>query len=432
MQILNWNTLSPLKKTQALTRPAQQDSLSIQQSVAEILATVQAQGDQAVIDYTARFDGVRLSQLKVPEAELDRALNDLEPSVKSAMERAIKRIKAFHQAQQTNDISVETDPGISCERITRPIQRVGLYVPAGTAPLPSTVFMLAVPAAIAACPVRVLCTPPNQQGQADPYVLAAAKLCQIDQVFVVGGAQAIAAMAYGTESLPKVDKLFGPGNAWVTEAKQQSAQDPKGAALDMPAGPSEVMVIADHTARPEFAAADLLSQAEHGIDSQAILVALNTEIAENIAQETHDQLEALPRSEIARQAIEHSRIIVVDSYDQAIEVANLYASEHLIIQTENPRSLLSGIQAAGSIFLGHHTPEALGDYCSGTNHVLPTYGYAKNYSGLSLDAFLNKITVQEATPSGIETIGPDAMILAGIEGLDAHLRAVAIRLRDKQ
>jgi histidinol dehydrogenase len=345
-----------------------------------------------------------------------------------ALRVAIHNVRAYHEAQLSQDIRVQTAPGVICERIIRPLQAVGLYVPAGTAPLPSTAIMLAVPSAIAGCPTRLICTPPRPDGTADPAVLVVAEECGITSVFKLGGAQAVAAMAYGTETVPKVDKIFGPGNAWLTAAKAEVAADPRGAALDMPAGPSEVLVIADANADPRAVALDLLSQAEHGVDSQVILVTTSTELADVVDQEIAAALPGLPRREIMYKSLAHSRTIVTADIAQAVEVANVYAPEHLIIQVANARRWLAAIENAGSIFLGPYTPEAVGDYCSGTNHVLPTYGYARAYSGLSLQDFQKRMSVQELDVEGLRTLQPTVSTLARLEGLDAHARAVEVRI----
>jgi histidinol dehydrogenase len=323
---------------------------------------------------------------------------------------------------------VQTSQGVTCERLYVPLEAVGLYVPAGTAPLPSTAIMLAVPARLAGCRVRVLCTPPRPDGLADPAVLTVARLCGIDQVFKVGGAQAVAAMAYGTATVPKVDKIFGPGNSWVTAAKQIVARDADGAALDMPAGPSEVLVIADETARPGFVAADLLAQAEHSADAQVVLVTTSGNLAVACIAEVERQLPSLPRRAIAAQAIAGSRVILVPDLGTALEVSNRYAPEHLILQVRSPRDWLPRVRHAGSVFLGAWTPETMGDYCSGTNHVLPTYGHARAYSGLGVLDFVKRMTVQEVTPAGLADLGLTARTLARLESLDAHANAVTIRL----
>ena len=347
---------------------------------------------------------------------------------REALERAIDTVTRFHELQTVPALRLETAPGVVCERMTVPLEAVGLYVPAGTAPLPSTALMLAVPAKIAGCPIRVMCTPPRPDGTADPAVLVAARLCGVRKVFKLGGAQAIAAMAYGTASVPKVVKIFGPGNSWVTAAKQIVAQDAAGAALDMPAGPSEVMVIADESARPAFVAADLLAQAEHSVDAQVLLVTVSRKLADACVAEVARQLAALPRRDIAAQAIAGSRVDLVPNVATAMEICNLYAPEHLILQVTSPRDLLPQVRNAGSVFLGAWTPETMGDYCSGTNHVLPTYGHARAYSGLGVIDFVKRITVQELTPDGLRGLGPTARTLAQLESLEGHANAVSVRL----
>ncbi len=361
-------------------------------------------------------------------AEFAAAEKLLAKEQRKALDRAISNVSRFHEAQLLAPLSVETSPGVVCERHTRPIDAVGLYVPAGTAPLPSAAMMLAIPARIAGCPVRVMCTPPQRNGLADPAVLTVARQCGVERVFKVGGAQAIAAMAYGTESIPKVDKIFGPGSAWVTAAKLLVGNDPAGAALDLPAGPSEVLVIADGTARPTFVAADLLAQAEHSGDAQVVLVTTERSVANAVVDELSQQRPKLSRTGTLDSALEHARIFLVDTLEQAFDISNSYAPEHLIVQTREPRRWLPLIRNAGSVFLGPWTPETMGDYCSGTNHVLPTYGFARAYSGLSLNDFLKRITVQELTAAGLKDLGPTAIAIAGLEGLDAHANAVTVRL----
>ena len=355
-------------------------------------------------------------------------MSSLPAGAVDAIDLAIANVRRFHEAQRPEPVAVETMPGVLCERVSHPIDAVGLYVPAGTAPLPSAAIMLAVPAAIASCPVRILCTPPRPDGSADPAVLAAATRAGVTDIYKVGGAQAVAAMAYGTESIPKVDKIFGPGNAWVTCAKTLVSSDPDGAAIDMPAGPSEVLVIADADASAEFVASDLLAQAEHGMDSQVLLLSTSAELATAVEQEIDAQLATLSRADIARGALANSRIIIVDGLDEAVAVSNQYAPEHLILQVANPRPLLPSVRNAGSIFVGRWTPESVGDYCSGTNHVLPTYGFATTYSGLGVDQFMRHMTIQELTREGLENLGGAVVTLAGLEGLDAHAAAVSRRL----
>jgi histidinol dehydrogenase len=428
MRILQWDQLADHEKRAALARPAQDSRADVVALVLEVINAVRLQGDTAVRSYTKRFDGVQLDRLAVSGAEFAAARRSLRADQIDALERAIGNVHEFHSAQVPQPLAMETTPGVHCERIIRPISAVGLYVPAGSAPLPSAVVMLGVPARIAGCPQRVLCTPPTPDGRANAAVLVAAALCGIDTVFKVGGAQAIAALAYGTSSIPKVDKIFGPGNAWVTAAKQLVANDPSGAACDLPAGPSEVMVIADETARPDFVAADLLAQAEHDVQAQAILVTPSRALAERVTAEIQLQLGELSRRGILEKSLAASRCIVVPDLTAAMQVANEYAAEHLILEVREPRRWLAQIHNAGSIFLGAWSPEPMGDYCSGTNHVLPTYGYARAYSGLSVLDFLKRVTVQELSPAGLRSLGPVAVTLAQLEGLDAHANAVTRRL----
>ena len=428
MRILDWNTLSESERRAALARPSPESRADIAKVALDVINAVRQLGDDALRTYTERFDGVKLESLAVSREEFEAARKELSAQQLAALERAIDNVSRFHGAQMPKAFATDTMPGVRCERIVRPIQAVGLYVPAGSAPLPSAVVMLAVPARIAGCPRRVLCTPPNKQGRANAAVLVAAELCGIETVFKVGGAQAIAALAYGTQSIPKVDKIFGPGNAWVTAAKQLVANDPAGAACDMPAGPSEVLVVADDTARPEFVAADLLAQAEHDAQAQAILVTSSRALAESTADAIQTQLASLSRRSILEQSLLSSRCIVVSDLHTAMRVANDYAAEHLILEVREPRHWLPHIHNAGSIFLGAWSPEPMGDYCSGTNHVLPTYGYARAYSGLSVLDFVKGVTVQELSPAGLQALGPTAVTLAELEGLDAHANAVTRRL----
>ena len=428
LRVIDWAGLGPDERTAALLRPAVRADRSIMKTVTGLIDEVRADGDEAVLRLTERFDGVRLKSLPVSPEEVAAAKAELPASAVDAIHNAIANIERFHAAQLTGPLRVETTPGVVCERIARPIQAVGLYVPAGRAPLPSTAIMLAVPARLAGCPVRVMCTPPRPDGRADPAVVVAADACGITKICKAGGAQAIAAMAYGTDSIPKVDKVFGPGNAWVTAAKQVVASDASGAARDMPAGPSEVMVIADADADPRFVALDLLSQSEHGPDSQSILVCTDAGLATAVQAEVDAALASLPRRELIEQSLRHAAVILVDTIDDALEVANLYAPEHLIIQVNNPRQYIDLIHNAGSVFLGPWTPESVGDYCSGTNHVLPTYGYARNHSGLSVADFQKQLTVQELSRAGLEALAPTVQTLAGLEQLDAHARAVTVRL----
>jgi histidinol dehydrogenase len=427
-RVHTWRTLSSEQRAACLRRAVQQDTSALLASVQEIIAAVRRDGDEAVRRFAREFDRVSLERLEVPPEEFARAERELSAHQLTALDTAIDNVRRFHAAQTLPPLDIETFPGVRCERRVVPIRAVGLYVPAGSAPLPSTAIMLAVPAKIAGCAQRVLCTPPRKDGRADPAVLAVAKRCDVHRVFVMGGAQAIAALAYGTESVPRVDRIFGPGNAWVTAAKQAVAMDPDGAAYDLPAGPSEVLVIADHRARASFVAADLLAQAEHALDAQAVLVTPSQALALDVLAEIERTLPLLSRRDIAGRALESARVIVVDDLDSAFEISNRYAPEHLILQIDDPRRWLDRVEAAGSVFLGPWSPETLGDYCSGTNHVLPTYGHARALSGLSLLDFSRRITVQELTAEGLLGLGPTAHVLAELETLTAHARAVEVRL----
>jgi len=428
LEILDWAALDEGRRVDVLRRPAQRDAAGLLERARPIVDDVRARGDAALHEYTERLDGVRLQSIEVTEAEFAAAETLLTPEQRAALERAIDTVTRFHELQTLAPLRLETAPGVVCERVAAPLDSVGLYVPAGTAPLPSTALMLAVPARIAGCPVRIICTPPRPDGAADPAVLVTARLCGISRVFKLGGAQAVAAMAYGTDSVPKVVKIFGPGNSWVTAAKQIVAQDADGAALDMPAGPSEVLVVADEAARPEFVAADLLAQAEHSTDAQVVLVTTSAAVARACVQEVARQLALLPRKAIAGQSIGESRVITVPDLATAMDVSNRYAPEHLILQVKEPRALLPRVRNAGSVFLGAWTPETMGDYCSGTNHVLPTYGHARAYSGLGVLDFVKRITVQELSAAGLQDLGPTARTLARLESLDAHANAVTVRL----
>jgi histidinol dehydrogenase len=429
LRIIDWNSLSSADRNAVLRRPAQRDAAAVNAAARQIIDAVRRGGDDALKEFTQRFDGARVDELSVSPAEFAAAERTLTAEQHAAIETAIGTVHAFHAAQMPAPLRVATAPGVVCERISVPVRAVGLYVPAGSAPLPSTAIMLAVPAAIAACPIRILCTPPTPAGLADPAVLVAARKAGVDRVFKVGGAQAIAAMAYGTRTVPKCDKLFGPGNAWVAAAKLLVAGDPDGAAADLPAGVSEVMVIADDAARADFVAADLLAQAEHSPEAQALLVTTSRRLAHDVDRAIQIQMAALSRTEILAQSVLNIRLLVVDSLDRAFQVANDYAPEHLLLEIDEPRTWLNRVTAAGSVFLGRWSPESMGDYCSGTNHTLPTYGYARTYSGLALEDFQKRITVQELTPAGLRGLGPTAQVLAGLEGLDAHAAAVTIRLR---
>jgi histidinol dehydrogenase len=429
MQIIEWKNLDASGRLAALARPQALGSAAVIEQARAIVAAVRGEGDAALLRYARQFEHVALAQLQVSAEEFAQAHATLPTDALHALRAAIANITAFHQAQVPADFSMETQPGVRCERLVRPIQAVGLYVPAGSAPLPSTAIMLAVPARLARCPLRVMCTPARPDGRADPAVLVAAQLCGIDQVFKVGGAQAVAAMAYGTASVPKVAKIFGPGNRWVAAAKQLVAADPEGAALDMPAGPSEVMVIADDSADAAFVAADLLAQAEHDPGAQALLVTTSGVLAERIVATIRQWVPTLSRRAILEESLKAMRLIIVADLNTAVGIAEHYAPEHLLIETHAPRELLAAITTAGSVFLGRWSPEPMGDYCSGTNHVLPTFGYARAYSGLSVADFVRGMTVQELSSAGLAALGPVAATLARLEGLDAHAAAVEVRLQ---
>lgn len=432
LRTIRWQQLTAAEQSVVLERPAVKANAEISAEAAVLIDRVKQGGDKALIELAAELDQVKLKELSVSDTEAAESAGLIGPDACKAINTAIANVTAFHEAQQTAPMTVETTPGVVCERIIRAIPAVGLYVPAGTAPLPSTAIMLSVPAAIADCNTRVMCTPARPDGRADPAVVYAAWQCGVRNIYKVGGAQAVAAMAYGTESIAKVDKVFGPGNAWFTAAKTIVSADPGGAALDMPAGPSEVMVVADDSAAVRAVALDLLSQAEHGPDSQVILVTTSEQLAKAVDAAIGVALKTLPRRPIIEQALNYSMSILVDSIEEAIDVANAYAPEHLIIQVDAPRDYMKRVQNAGSIFLGPWTPESVGDYCSGTNHVLPTYGYARSYSGLSLAAFQKQISVQELSYAGLKTLEPTVTALAGLEGLDAHAQAVLVRIEDEK
>ena len=399
-------------------------------TVRSVINRVKAEGDRAVLAYEEQFDKVQLASLAVSEEEWAEADSLIDEELKQAIRLAKQNIETFHAAQRFEGKKVTTSAGVTCWQKAVPIEKVGLYIPGGTAPLFSTVLMLAVPAKIAGCGEIVLCTPPGRDGKVHPAVLFAAKVAGVSRIFKAGGIQAIASMAYGTESVPRVYKIFGPGNQYVTAAKQLvSLRD---VAIDMPAGPSEVEVLADETANPVFVAADLLSQAEHGVDSQAMLITTSEALQQAVKLEVERQLELLPRKEIASKSLANSKLIVVHSLDEAIELTNAYAPEHLIVETADYLSVAERVVNAGSVFLGHLTPESAGDYASGTNHTLPTNGYAKAYSGVSLDSFIRKITFQEIQPEGIRHIGPAIEVMAANEHLDAHKNAITVRLKALQ
>lgn len=409
-----------------LKRPAL-NKTNLKSVVEEIFREVEENGDEALKSFSKKFDSVEIDQLKVSETEIIEAESQISDELKSAIKQAKSNIEKFHLSQKDEIKEIETMEGVFCWRESRPIDNIGLYIPGGTAPLFSTVLMLAVPAKIAGCKAISISTPPQKNGKIHPAILYTAQLCGITNIYKIGGAQAIAAFAFGTETIHKVDKIFGPGNQYVTEAKKLATEF--NIAIDLPAGPSELLVIADETANPAFCAADLLSQAEHGADSQVVFLTNSEEILLQTKREINSQLDHLPRRTIAEMALVNSRFILLRSIDEAFELSNFYAPEHLILSLQNPREQLPKISNAGSVFLGNYTPEAAGDYASGTNHTLPTNGFAKNYSGVSLDSFLKNITIQEITKSGIKNIGKTIEVMASAEGLEAHKNAVSLRLK---
>jgi len=426
--ISHWDNATESERAALIARPALSQNERVRDAARDIVDSVRAEGDAALIALTEKYDGATLSELRVSAAEISAAGEQLSPAESTAINVAIANVRCFHEQQKPSSIAIETMPGVLCERISQALDSVGLYVPAGTAPLPSAAIMLAVPAAIAGCPKVILCTPPRPDGTADPAVLAAASRAGVNEIYSVGGAQAIAAMAFGTASIPKVRKILGPGNAWVTAAKSIVSTVANGAAIDMPAGPSEVLVIADASASAEFVAADLLSQAEHGADSQVLLVTTDESLARAVQKEIGEQLPGLSRADTVTLALQQSRIIVASDVATAIQISNRYAPEHLILQIENARGQLANVRNAGSVFIGQWSPESVGDYCSGTNHVLPTYGYAASYSGLGVDQFMRQMTIQELSRDGLAALAPTVISLAGLEGLDAHAAAVTRRL----
>lgn len=429
MKVFQYSSLSAIELSKLVQRnvdPANE----IRSVVEDIIGNVQHHGDSALLDYALKFDKIELKQLYLGKDELAVIASALLPSQKTALETAYQNIKRFHETQLKAEEKVETMPGVTCWREIRPIEKVGLYIPGGTAVLPSTFLMLGIPARLAGCHEIVVCSPPQKSGKVNAFIAYVAQLLNIDKIYLVGGAQAVAAMAYGTETIPKVDKIFGPGNQFVTKAKT-IIQSTTQTAIDMPAGPSEVLVIADESANTAFIAADLLAQAEHGIDSQSILVCTSNEIAEATLAELARQLPVLPRAEIAQIAIDNSYIVVVNDLDEAMQFSNAYAPEHLILATEKWQQITGKIINAGSVFLGNLTPESAGDYASGTNHTLPTSSYARAYSGVSVDSFVKKITFQHITPEGITNLGPTVEILAEMEGLHAHKNAVTLRMSQK-
>lgn len=421
---IDWQQCDEQQRRELLTRPAISASDRVTESVSEILRRVRSEGDSALREFCARFDKTEVQELRVTAQQIEAASARLGDDVKQAMAHAVRNIDTFHQAQKLAVVDIETQPGVRCQQLTRPIQSVGLYIPGGSAPLVSTVLMLATPARIAGCQKVVLCSPPPIADE----ILYAAQLCGVEEVYQLGGAQAIAALAFGTETVPRVAKIFGPGNAYVTEAKRQVSQSLDGAAIDMPAGPSEVLVIADSGATPDFVASDLLSQAEHGPDSQVILLTPDLKMAQAVGEAVERQLQTLSRSEIARQALASSRLIVAKDLAQCIDISNAYGPEHLILQTREPEQLVDRITSAGSVFLGDWSPESAGDYASGTNHVLPTYGYTATCSSLGLADFQKRMTVQQLTPEGLLGLANTIETLAQAEQLTAHKNAVTLRV----
>lgn len=426
MILYNYKDLNKQKIEELCSRQAADDNLIISK-VKDIISTVKSDGDNALHSYASQFDKVQLNQLFIDKTGIEKLAKEIPITVKNAIDIAYQNIYKFHQTQLKTEDKVETMPGVNCWRETRAIEKVGLYIPGGTAVLPSTFLMLGIPAKIAGCKEIVVCSPPQSDGSINTYIAYVATLLNIEKVYLVGGAQAVGAMAYGTETIPKVDKIFGPGNRYVTEAKKQVQNM---VAIDMPAGPSEVLVVADQTANPSFVAADLLAQAEHGTDSQAILVSTSKETIAKTIEEIEKQLIVLPRRDIATKAIANSYAVYVETLNDAMAFSNAYAPEHLILATENFEPLIPLIINAGSVFLGNLTPESVGDYASGTNHTLPTSGFAKAFSGVSVDTFVKKITFQHLTANGLKNIGSTVEVLAAAEGLQAHKNAISIRLKN--
>ena len=416
------------KDWKAILKRPTQSVADIEDIVNTVFSEVQENGDASIKGYTKKFDGVELNNFRVSEEEMEEAKTLVSTELKEAIQLAKGNIETFHRAQMTERVEVETSNGVRCWQEKRPIQKVGLYIPGGTAPLFSTILMLAIPANIAGCDEVVLCSPPNKEGKIDPAILYTANLCGLTKIYKVGGIQAIAAMTFGTESIPEVYKIFGPGNQYVTAAKQIATK--YGLAIDMPAGPSELLVVADDSANAAFVASDLLSQAEHGIDSQVVLVSTSKDLISDVEREITTQLEELPRKEIAQKAIDHSKLIYVDDKETAIDLINEYGPEHFIVCVEHEEFYIANIQNAGSVFIGNYTPESAGDYASGTNHTLPTNGYAKQYSGVNLNSFMKSITFQKINEVGIQNIGKAVELMAEAEGLQAHKNAVVIRLKE--
>jgi len=428
LKMVHWSSLTPQHRQDLLQRPVSRQP-DLGESVAAIIRRVRSGGDRALQELTRQLDQVEPPRLELGPTEMQTALESMDPKLDQAIRDAMSRIEAFHAVDIPANIKVETAPGLNCEVRYQALSPVGLYIPGGSAPLVSTVLMLAIPARLAGCREVIMCSPPAGDGDIPPEILAAAHICGVDRVFCAGGAQAVAALAYGTETIPRCVKIFGPGNAWVTEAKQQVSQDPEGAAIDMPAGPSEVLVIADRDANPEFIAWDLLSQAEHGPDSQVLLVTDSTGLATAVIEKLQTLAPAATRAAILEESLREARVILVDSMPEALRISNAYAPEHLIINTTDAAVLAEQVENAGSVFIGPWTPESLGDYCSGPNHVLPTYGWARSFGALGVSDYMRRMTLQQASRSALAKVGPTAQTLAAVEGLEAHAMAVSARLR---
>ncbi len=427
--LYHWNDLDEQQRRAVLERLAAPADPALEARVKDIMEQVRTGGDQALKKLEAELDGVELDDLEAGKEEIGEAGDLLTGQQRDAIHTALENIRACHAAQKPADTRTEPVPGVVCEQRYRPLQAVGLYVPAGSAPLPSTAMMLAAPAQLAGCPQRILCAPPAADGSVNPAILYVAQQCEVHRVFKLGGAQAIAAMAYGTESVPRVDKIFGPGSRWVAAAKQQAAMEPGGPAQDLPAGPTEAMVIADHSANADFVALDLLSQAEHGEDAHVLLLCLDEKLATAVQEAIAGQLRTLPRTEVLEKSLSSGALLIVDTLELAVELANRYAPEHLLLQVADPRSLMAKIRNAGAVFLGPWSPESSGDYCNGANHVLPTYGSARWASGLGLADFYKRISVQELSRAGLGSIADSIATLARTEGLEAHARAAEVRRR---
>jgi histidinol dehydrogenase len=428
LEMIRWSGLTQDERQRLLQRPVSRQQ-GLDEAVATIILRVRRGGDAALCELTRQFDKAEPLKFELGPADLHTALDSIEPVLEQAIRDAASRIEVFHAADIPTNCKVETTPGLSCEVRYQALSPVGLYIPGGSAPLVSTVMMLAIPARLAGCKDVIMCSPPGSDGEIPAEILAAACICGVERVFCAGGAQAVAAMAYGTETIPRCAKIFGPGNAWVTQAKLQVSQDPLGAAIDMPAGPSEVLVIADHKANPEFIAWDLLSQAEHGPDSQVILLTNSSSLALEVIERLQALAPTTPRAEILKQSLAEAHVILVDSLSEALSISNEYAPEHLIMNTADAATMAEQVKHAGSVFIGPWTPESLGDYCSGPNHVLPTYGWARSFGALGVSDYMRRMTLQQASRNALAKVGPTAETLAAVEGLEAHRMAVSARLQ---